>query len=97
MIGRAESETPQGRGETVGPSFEGGVAESRRRIDDGLGVRAALGGDRERASDAAHGHPRRPPVIMRRKAGDRRGSSVSRMPSPSRLKASTVIVMARPG
>src|SRR5437870_2250383 len=42
-------------------------------------------------------YPRRPPAIIRKNAGDRRGSSVSRMPSPRRLNASTVTVMARPG
>src|SRR5260370_19497877 len=46
---------------------------------------------------ALSGYARRPPAIIRKNAGDSRGSSVSRMPSPSRLNASTVTVMARPG
>src|SRR5882762_10923778 len=52
------------------------------------------------ASDGGRGQlarERPAPVTRRRNAGDSRGSSVSRMPSPRRLKASTVTVMARPG
>jgi len=37
------------------------------------------------------------PVTRRRTAGESFGSSVSRIPSPSRLNASTVMVIAAPG
>src|SRR5262249_46129045 len=46
---------------------------------------------------AGAGAGRPAPETRRRKPADSGGSSVSRMPSPRRLKASTVTVMASPG
>ena len=95
MLSLAEAEATQPGGHSARPCFERDVAQASVAFDQGLGIRATLRGDGEDAPDARH--PRRPPVIIRRNAGDSLGSSVSRIPSPSRLNESTVTVMARPG
>jgi catalase len=69
------------------PSSRGAGARCQAVASDGLATVAETGAAVDRPA----------PVTRRSTAGESFGSSVSRMPSPSRLNASTVMVIASPG